>query len=201
MTSMDVQTYFLGSESFTIIYKITNLINGKIYIGQTTMSLQKRWKAHRKKGSNCVALARAIQKYGKQNFKVEQIDVACDLDELNYKEEYYIRLYDCIAPKGYNLCAGGKNRIASDITRKRISEHHADVSGEHNPMYGTKRPEVGERNKQLKSKPVRCVETGAVYKSTRDACRALGKMNLKISAVCKGTAHTTGGYHWEYVQN
>lgn len=165
------------------------------------MSLKERWKAHCKRASACTALSRAIQKYGKQNFKVEQIDVACDLDELNYKEEYYIRFYDCIAPKGYNLCTGGKNHLASDITRKRISEHHANVSGKNNPMYGTSRPEVAERNRLLKSKRVQCVETSVIYSSITEAAKLTNTSRSHISDACKGKAHTAGGFHWQYVWN
>ena len=70
-----------------IIYKVTNRINGKIYIGQTKGSLGKRWRYHCYSSSGCRCLYNAIQKYGADNFKVEQIDVACTADELNQKEQ------------------------------------------------------------------------------------------------------------------
>jgi group I intron endonuclease len=71
----------------------------------------------------CFALVRAIQKYGKENFTVEQIDVASDREELNSKERYWIEHYDSIAPKGYNLKSGGnENIVYSEETRRKISE-------------------------------------------------------------------------------
>lgn len=104
-----------------IIYKITNKINGKIYIGQTVYTLRKRWAAHCSKHSNCPAIHAAIQKYGKENFTVEQIDIACDLDELTKKEQYWIEYYDCVAPNGYNLKGGGTHPILSDEVKLKIS--------------------------------------------------------------------------------
>ena len=54
----------------TIIYKITNRINGKVYIGQTRMSLNVRWWHHCNR-KDCPALHHAIKKYGAENFTVE----------------------------------------------------------------------------------------------------------------------------------
>lgn len=149
-----------------IIYKITNRINGKVYIGQTKRSLTTRWSQHCSVSSACTYLHRAIQKYGKENFTVEQIDVASDRDELNAKEQYWIAHYDCIAPKGYNLTSGGDSnyewceegrekirerqtgernsffgKTHSDEVKRRFSEQRR---GEGNAMYGSAR--FGEKN-------------------------------------------------------
>lgn len=106
------------------IYKITNLINGKIYIGQTTSCVQKRFDEHAIHGKfNKMAIDRAIIKYGKENFKIEIIDdTAKDQDELNLKEEYYIALYDsCNKKIGYNITTGGKNYGPLNYKRKTAS--------------------------------------------------------------------------------
>lgn len=105
-----------------IIYKITNKINGKIYIGQTIQSLKSRWFDHCKPSSGCICLRNAIQKYGKENFTVEQIDIACDRNELDLKEQYWIKYYDSMnRDKGYNLLSGGNHSVFSEETRKKIS--------------------------------------------------------------------------------
>lgn len=86
------------------IYKITNNINGKIYIGQTVRSVESRFARHirdAEKGMLDTHFARAIRKYGAQNFSIEVIDVANSQDELNLKEQYWIRHYDSMRT-GYN---------------------------------------------------------------------------------------------------
>lgn len=86
------------------IYKITNIVNGKVYIGQTIRPIIDRFKRHISDAINNVLdthFARAIRKYGKDNFIIEKLDKAFSQDELNLKEQYYIRLYDSIN-KGYN---------------------------------------------------------------------------------------------------
>jgi group I intron endonuclease len=89
------------------IYKITNIINGKVYIGQTINSVENRFKQHtRKKG--CTYLYAAIKKYGKENFKVETIeDVPREL--LDEREIYWISFYNSTNKDiGYNIIKGGK---------------------------------------------------------------------------------------------
>lgn len=107
------------------IYKITNKINGKIYIGQTIRSIQARWNDHCKRSSN-YPLSRAIKKYGKDNFIVEEIDTADSIDELNVKESYWIYYYKSYNSKfGYNLEFGGnKNKKVTKKTRNKISKLH-----------------------------------------------------------------------------
>ncbi len=104
-----------------IIYKITNKINGKIYIGQTTRSLQHRWRKHCESTSGCTALSSAIKKYDKENFTVEQIDVATTREELDQKESYWIAYYDSMSPNGYNLTGGGDRpcEVSEETRMKR----------------------------------------------------------------------------------
>ena len=101
-----------------IIYKLTNLINGKIYVGQTTQTLKARMRRHKSGGRPGVDSA--IQKYGWENFKVEIIE-KCPHEKLNEREVFGIQFYDCMAPKGYNLTAGGSKIVFSAETRKKIS--------------------------------------------------------------------------------
>lgn len=107
-----------------IIYKISNLINDKIYIGQTIESIEKRWKRHTWKSTknrNAMAITNAIIKYGENNFIIEQIDSAENLEDLNKKEEYYIKYYNSISPNGYNIKYGGNNKRLSEETKLKIS--------------------------------------------------------------------------------
>jgi group I intron endonuclease len=90
-----------------IIYKITNKLNGKMYIGQTVQKLSDRWSDHCRpcagKHVNHSAIADAIRKYGKENFILEQIDTAGTLETLDLLEIHYIQKYNTLSPNGYNL--------------------------------------------------------------------------------------------------
>ncbi len=135
-----------------IIYKITNKINGKCYIGQTIYSLAHRWSGHNVERRGCVALQEALKKYGKENFCVEELVQCKSLQELNNTEEYFISYYNCIAPNGYNIEPGGNNKTHSAETRRKIGlgnkgkiisaktkiKMSAATKGEKNPFYGRK---------------------------------------------------------------
>lgn len=104
-----------------IIYKITNLINSKAYIGQTIYELEQRWVQHNSKSSGCRAIANALRKYGKENFTIEIVTICYSLEELNAQEEKYIKEFNTLAPNGYNLTTGGESRILTEESRKKIS--------------------------------------------------------------------------------
>lgn len=107
------------------IYKITNLINNKIYIGRHI----NKQKNDTYFGSGTL-ITRAIAKYGKDNFKKEIIYYCSSNDELNKKEIYYIKEYNSIFPNGYNISTGGtrvfvlENHPDQEAIRKKISDSH-----------------------------------------------------------------------------
>lgn len=105
-----------------IIYKITNTINNKVYIGQTTRTIEHRWSRHCDKVNNKYPMGRAIQKYGKDKFKIEVIYTATSIEDLNDKEAYYIKKLDTLSPNGYNLRTGGSNSIPCKETREKLSK-------------------------------------------------------------------------------
>lgn len=87
-----------------IIYKISNNQNDKLYIGQTSGTAEKRFARHINDAMNNILdthFARAIRKYGPENFRIEVIDTATTQEELNYKEHYWANYYDSIK-NGYN---------------------------------------------------------------------------------------------------
>lgn len=87
-----------------IIYKVTNKVNGKSYIGQTRYTLEFRWRQHLHKKDN-VYFHNAIKKYGAENFSLEVLE-ECDVDKLNSREIFYIAKYNTFE-EGYNLTIGG----------------------------------------------------------------------------------------------
>ena len=75
------------------IYKITNIQNNKVYIGQTIRPIEQRFHRHLSDALNNILdthFARAVRKYGKDSFIIEEIDTAQTQDELNQKEQYWI---------------------------------------------------------------------------------------------------------------
>ena len=120
-----------GFKDCCLIYKLTNLINGKVYIGQTKNSLRKRIISHltqarKNTKSKKHHLQFAIQKYGYNNFDVSIIEV-CDYSQLKSREIFWISYYNSTDPnKGYNCTKGGDGcSIARQIkqsTRNKISE-------------------------------------------------------------------------------
>lgn len=104
-----------------IIYKITNKVNNKSYIGQTRQSIQFRWNQHTSKRDNTY-FHNAIQKYGKDNFEIEILE-ECDVEVLNEREIFYIAKYDTFK-NGYNLTIGGdgNKRLLLDNKYDEIKE-------------------------------------------------------------------------------
>ena len=138
------------------IYKITNLINGKIYVGKTTKTIEKRWRRHVYDAENDLVsthLSKAIKKYGAKNFKVEKIDSAKDEIELNNKEKYWISFYNSTNREvGYNLCAGGEGgntyqfKSEKDMAKikAKISESKMGSLNPHSAAVKCKNVDTGE---------------------------------------------------------
>jgi group I intron endonuclease len=103
------------------IYKITNLMTKKMYIRQTYNDIDKRFKDHFKKNSNCRYLKNAFEKYGKENFKIELVLICFDEDLNNFEIEY-IKKYNTLVPNGYNLRNGGNNGKHHEETKIKISK-------------------------------------------------------------------------------
>jgi len=204
-----------------IIYKVTNKITGKCYIGQTVQSLQRRWYKHLH-DNRCPAMRDALKKYGEDNFTIEVIDTAETIEELNEKEVYWISFFDSLAPNGYNLQSGGKNCRCAESTKQKLSKLN---SGESNPNWGIPRNEetrrkVSESRKGISFtaehrqhlsdshkgvvnecllKKVKCIETGQIFDSIKEAKAFCGSKNIHIGDVCNGKRPTAGGYHWCFI--
>jgi group I intron endonuclease len=107
-----------------IIYKITNSINGKVYIGQTIQKNPKmRWYDHQAKARCGVnqPLFNAIRKYSVDSFTWEVIDQANSLEELNKLEEQYVKQYNSI-DEGYNIREAGGNKLHNTASIEKMRE-------------------------------------------------------------------------------
>lgn len=185
-----------------VIYKITNNLTGKSYVGQTIRPLKRRWQEHCQNAVRCKVLHRAIMKYGKENFTIEKIDTADNPKELNAKEVYWIKFYNTLVPNGYNMTKGGGGicglpMVKTEDWRRKIGEANQ----------GKTRTDLAEYNRKNKSKPiVQLSLTGEfirVWVSSRAIENAgIGHHSL-INKICNGDPrrHTAYGYKWKFYES
>jgi group I intron endonuclease len=146
-----------------IIYKTTNLINGKIYIGQTSQILSERIGDHRRKSqvhNSRSHFHSAIRKYGFEVFKWEIIDNADTRIESNEKERNWISIFGTANPMiGYNNTTGGDSFEFTDESKRKIGESGRGIrrsqkfkdhlrkifTGSGNPFYGKHHTEEAKR--------------------------------------------------------
>ena len=138
------------------IYKITNIKNSKIYIGQTSLTPEQRLIAHISNAlDNNVntKLARAIRKYGKDSFITEQIDIALTQDIANKKEIHWIKKYNSTDRNiGYNMTIGGeggntyicKSADELNLIKKKISIANTGVKNGNATQLKCKNLETGQ---------------------------------------------------------
>ena len=125
------------------IYKITNKINGKVYIGQTIRPVEYRFNRHINDAMHNILnthFARAIRKYGPDQWQFEVIDNAETQEELNQKEQYWIRYYNSVE-EGYNetdaitKCGGNTYQSKTKQEMEEIKEKIRQTKlGAKNPM-------------------------------------------------------------------
>lgn len=179
------------------LYCLTNLINGKQYIGITKQNIYKRWKNGNgyKKGTR---MENAIKKYGWDNFKHEVLFDNLSKEKAVELEKYYIKQLDTIN-NGYNVQEGGfnsNNGVVSDETRKKLSISH---KGQHSsPNTEFKKGERSLAHLKLLV-PVYCIELKKVFSSITDAERELN-ISHHIWDCLKGKRNKCGGYHWKYLE-
>lgn len=184
-----------GREVYGIIYKITNNINGKVYIGQTSKKrgfldryphkgtgIERVYNFHKKNkdrgdGYN-VYLLNSIEKYGFNAFTVEEVfDIAFSKDELNEKEMYYIQYFDSFV-NGYNSTLGGEG----------TSGTHS-LSGKECPVSRSV-CQISIDGKLIK-----------IWDCISDVTKELGIDSSKICCVCRGQRATAQGYVWVYLED
>lgn len=167
------------------IYKITNLMNDKIYIGQSTKLLS-RLSAHKSENGGGL-LSKAIAKYGKDNFLFEVL-IYCEKDELDSLEVKYISEYNSTVPNGYNISIGGKNPIYES---KEIQDQFIKSGEEH--FWFNKNLPIEIRNKMseatsgknnTQAKQVEDI-TGRIWECLKDAAEELdvrqGDLSSKLN--------------------
>ena len=170
-----------------IVYKHT-FPDNKVYIGITNNKPNIRWK----NGfgyQNQSNMFNAIVKFGWINIKHEILYNNLTKIQAERLETQLISIYKSNQKEyGYNTYYGINNKF-----KKNINKTHSEIMKEYyqNP---DNREKLRNRNKI--NKPVLCIETGIVYKSTSEALRQTGCNH--ISSCCKNQNLTSKGYHWKY---
>jgi hypothetical protein len=178
-----------NKEIYGVIYKIENLVNGKVYIGQTVTSFKKRYsyggktdiervykfhlKSKQNKTSYNIHLLGSIEKYGFDVWRVnKQFDVAFSKEELDIKEQCWINIYNSTDGKcGYNNRDGGANGKYTEETKMKMrgeNHHFYNVFGKDNPT----------------SKEIICLNDLKSFYGCREVCEYYSISNLSMVCDC-----------------
>lgn len=177
------------SNSFKI-YKITNIVNKKVYIGQTSKSIKKRWSEHKANaGKDETYFHHAIAKYGSDNFTIEEID-SCDTKyEADKLEAFWISFFNSNDRKyGYNRTAGGGGAIGfkhSEESKRQRSEFRK--SSDNNLRVAVLQFDLQMNFIQE-------------WSSIKYAAEAVNIPDTNITRVCRGRRKTAAGFIWKYKQ-
>lgn len=210
------------------IYKITNNINGKCYIGKTERNIQIRWKEHLKnrKALTHLPLYKAFNKYGIENFTIEEIE-QCSNEELDNREIYWINFFNSYkARKGYNCTSGGEGGIKTYeedidlIIQRYLKGERLDLlCKEFHHDYSCLRPKLIERGVIINtqagpdkiSKKVKCIDpvtkqTIKIYPSISAAARDISiKEQYALTTIMAhirkqaGTNNICHNFLWEII--
>lgn len=203
------------------IYKITNDINNKIYIGKTLLSIQERFKEHcrdyKREKNEKRPLYNAMNKYGIKHFSIEKIE-ECNPNIINEREKYWIEYYGSFK-YGYNATLGGDGVPYLDydliISLWKQGKNIQEIVKLVNCHEDSVRKildinNISHRNRVVRSKKDQYKQIAQLDKNTNEiiqifpsiqaAYMFLGKQHSgHIAAVCNGKRQTAYGFKWQYI--
>ena len=206
------------------IYKITNIVDGKCYIGQST-DINDRWIKHRSRPfqvndiSYNTLFYRAIRKYGLENFTFEVVE-ECQCDMLNEREIFYIDVYNSHFTKnGYNMTFGGEggakrdNKKICDLWDEgyTISQIAKELCCSRNTVKSSLKQFGKYDINQIKNRWIKqkCVPINQydkdfnllkTWNSARQAEKELGIDHSGIGDCCNYITRQAGGFQWRYAE-
>ena len=207
------------------IYKVTNIQNNKIYIGQTTYSVKERWNKHLSEARNNLDkkthFKNAIRYWGENNFLVETIE-ECPNEKLDSRECFWIAYYDSYKGWGYNSTYGGEGTLLYDretmfelwkkgLNLNEISErlgcHSKTVSAglqslkiSHNEILKRGFKTASEKNCRI---ILQYDSNGQLLNEYKSADEVVKNFDINVSTVrgaCRGKWYAKG-YYWKYKDN
>ncbi len=200
------------------IYKITNDINGKIYIGKTYNSIEKRFKEHckdrLKRKCEQRPLYSAMNKYGIEHFYIELLE---ETDNPEEREKYWIEYYGSFK-NGYNATTGGdgkpyvdKDIIISLWKEGKIIKEIYNITGydvktirKYLLLNNISEQEIISKGYAYQGKTVAKIDKNTdeileVFNTSGEAGKSIGKTGQHIREVCLGKRKTAYGYKWKYI--
>lgn len=203
------------------IYKITNELNQKVYIGKTVRSVKQRWDEHcreyQKSHAESRPLYAAMNKYGIENFIVEEVE-ECSIDILNEREKYWIEHYQSFK-NGYNATIGGDGKQYIDyqliyqywltglsnvaISKKlNIDEHTVKVALDN---YNISHQDRMYQGRLPYAKMVKRIDKNGdilIFRTIKEAYLSVNKeYSSHIQEVCNHKRKSAYGYSWEWCNN
>lgn len=170
---------------YGVVYLITNLINGKQYVGQTIKKVSYRFNEHARANT---LIGKAIRKYGRENFKIKVLEKCYSYDELNAAEMKWIKKLNTKDPNGYNKTDGGEG-ILNPATSTREKLAQAGMGNKH--ALGRKHTEDEiERIRQSNLGQKRSKETCDKIRQIKTGLKASDETKKKMSAKRKGRKFT-----------
>ena len=200
------------------IYQITNILNGKIYIGKTESTIEERFKQHCKdafsKTKEKRPLYAAMRKYGIHNFQVELIE---ETDNPNEREIYWIEERQAFK-YGYNATTGGDGRAYlnreliiktysevqnikktskichcdEDSVRNILLNHHITII----PQQEINKKQFGKTIKQYSKQG----ELLNIFPTINEAAKSIGKSTGHISQCANGKRKSAYGFIWKFAE-
>lgn len=196
------------------IYKITNQINNKCYIGQTRNNIKYRWQHHKWKANNPnkpdtdYPLYHSMRKYGIQNFTIIILEEV-DNEQLNQKEQFWINELNSLVPNGYNCNLGGDGSFKfnySEILNYYLNQGNENASKtakKFNCSLNTILKILAEQNLKGQGKYIKIYQidknTGEIIKQFPSLIAAEQELNIthtQLWAAVNHQAKTAGGYCW-----
>ena len=185
------------------IYKITNKLNNKSYIGLTTKSIYDRFQGHLETSSKRnSAIHAALVKYGKENFSLVELDDAFTKEELFAKEVFWIKEFNTFNC-GYNLTEGGGGITNMSVEmRTKISNSKKGIP---NPKLQGREISTSQRleiSRTLGGKSIRMFNVTTQHEIILEwahQATELGFNPSNVISVCKGNRKHTKGYVCEYI--
>lgn len=170
--------------AFGIVYVHINKINGKAYVGQTCQLSKRRWRRSGNGTNNegyktCTVFYRALQKYTWANFETIELCSCFDQSGLNAAEEFFMRLYNSLAPNGYNALdrAGDKVIYTAEVRAKLSAARLGFKTGipSWNRTYHTEKENVMGKEcsscKEWKTLDAFCKDKGAKWDGLAYYCK------------------------------